>query len=378
MANQIVQLTDSNNNNIFPVAGSMAGGSVETGMLQDEAVTTAKIDDGAVTTAKFAPYAVNTATKTANNLTPSADTPSAWSTLLGGDGYFWTYYSSNCFANQLDQYGQLETLISGTQIYQRWHGHTTGPCAYRGGNGTGWNSSASASGAFRFIKDSKTAYVPTNAHNIAQNSDLNTIGFIQPGAYVCNYTATVQTLSNCPATTAFRMTVENLLDRATEISSDNTWKYFIRTIVDIEGRVWQQRVSSNGSNPVVWAYGSWHMLSAGDGEGPINIDSFLTIASGHIADEYYFYRQGKLLYLSMVLHKTSGNFSSGEVVATLKSSYYPAYATNYMCALAVGGMWTTNTAGYLYISSVNGQITVGDSSAGCNYAKINLVYPLKG
>lgn len=44
MANQVVQLTDKDNNNIFPVAGSMAGDSVETSMIKDEAVTSSKID----------------------------------------------------------------------------------------------------------------------------------------------------------------------------------------------------------------------------------------------------------------------------------------------------------------------------------------------
>ena len=50
MSNQIVQLTDKDNNNIFPVAGSMAGGSIETGMIQDAAVTLGKIDSSTINT----------------------------------------------------------------------------------------------------------------------------------------------------------------------------------------------------------------------------------------------------------------------------------------------------------------------------------------
>lgn len=53
MSNQIVQLTDKDNNNIFPVAGSMAGESIEAGMIKDGAVTTAKIADSAVTSGKI-------------------------------------------------------------------------------------------------------------------------------------------------------------------------------------------------------------------------------------------------------------------------------------------------------------------------------------
>ena len=111
------------------------------------------IQDGTIISSKFAQYAVNSATKTANNLTPSADTPAAWATLFGGDGYFWTYYSSNCFTNQPSQYGQLETLITGSQIYQRWHTHVSGPEYYRGGNGTGWYGISGGSGAFRQVID---------------------------------------------------------------------------------------------------------------------------------------------------------------------------------------------------------------------------------
>lgn len=55
MANNIVQLQDKQGNNIFPIAGSMAGDSVTTQMLQDGAVTTDKIATGAVTADKLDP-----------------------------------------------------------------------------------------------------------------------------------------------------------------------------------------------------------------------------------------------------------------------------------------------------------------------------------
>ena len=44
MANNIVQLVDNDENNIFPVAGSMASDSIETNMLKDSCVTSQKID----------------------------------------------------------------------------------------------------------------------------------------------------------------------------------------------------------------------------------------------------------------------------------------------------------------------------------------------
>ena len=44
MSNQVVQLTDDNNNNIYPVAGALMEGSVTTSTIENEAVTAAKID----------------------------------------------------------------------------------------------------------------------------------------------------------------------------------------------------------------------------------------------------------------------------------------------------------------------------------------------
>lgn len=58
MADRIVQLIDKDNNNIYPVAGSMAGDSIMTAMLQDGAVTTAKVANNSVTEDKVAQSAV--------------------------------------------------------------------------------------------------------------------------------------------------------------------------------------------------------------------------------------------------------------------------------------------------------------------------------
>lgn len=44
MPNKIVQLVDNENNNIYPVAGSLAQDSVTTSTINDEAVTSSKID----------------------------------------------------------------------------------------------------------------------------------------------------------------------------------------------------------------------------------------------------------------------------------------------------------------------------------------------
>ena len=174
MSNQIVQLTDDTNNNIFPIAGGMASDSITTAMLQD----------GAVTKGKFADKAVGQAILTAINLVPAEDTTTAWVNLFGGSskkGYFITYINvSNSFTNQPSQYGWLETIFRSNGIYQRWTTHTSGPVYYRAGNQSGWSPS---SGAFRQIFDT--------AHNniTMQTTDPGEGATLAAGQFIAVYSA---------------------------------------------------------------------------------------------------------------------------------------------------------------------------------------------
>lgn len=85
--------------------------------------------------------------KTADNLTPTADTTAAWKTALSSkNGAYLTWYSSaSKFTNQPSQYGFLETFLQGSDIYQRWHTQSSGPILYRSGNGTGWSNPSDGS-----------------------------------------------------------------------------------------------------------------------------------------------------------------------------------------------------------------------------------------
>ena len=237
MANQIVQLTDDSSNNIFPIAGGMASNSVTTNM--------------------FAQNAVNEATKTTNNLAPSTDLPTAWAALYGGDGYFWTYFNTNSFTNQPSEYGFLETIITGNQIYQRWGTHTEGSILYRVGNGNGWYGMANYTGVFRLVLDSPDFFTARVSKDIPANADLNTLEYCQPGVYTCAAYATASTLINSPTDTSFRMEVFNGSGGVINITSSTAWANLIRKITDIEGRQYIQVIRSSGDATPVWTYRAW-------------------------------------------------------------------------------------------------------------------------
>lgn len=162
---------------------------VDTANIIDGAVTTSKIDDGAVTTAKFASNAVNSAIKTANDLSPSTDTPAGWANLYGSDGYFVTKYNTaSRFANQPTNYGMLETVITGNTVSQRWSANG-GSIYYRNG---GFNTTTGADRwwasdtevAFKQIMDDNYLTVIPNTSIAFTNSSAVAAG--SPFAFVAS------------------------------------------------------------------------------------------------------------------------------------------------------------------------------------------------
>lgn len=81
--------------------------------------------------------------KTADNLTPTADTTAAWKTAFSSkNGAYLTWYSvASKFTNQPSTYGFLETFLHGGDIYQRWYTQSrSGTILYRSGNASGWGN----------------------------------------------------------------------------------------------------------------------------------------------------------------------------------------------------------------------------------------------
>ena len=82
-----------------------------------------------------------------SNLAVNPDTPAGWATALGGDGNYWGFYSTaGLFEGQPSQYGIMETIIKGQQIWQRWNSQALGPMVERSGSAMGWNDNASITG----------------------------------------------------------------------------------------------------------------------------------------------------------------------------------------------------------------------------------------
>ncbi len=79
-----------------------------------------------------------------NNTAPKEDTPTAWEQL----GLCKIYYNSNStITNKPTTYGTLLNIVGTVKVTQLWFRQGYGELYIRSGNATGWNGSASVSGA---------------------------------------------------------------------------------------------------------------------------------------------------------------------------------------------------------------------------------------
>ena len=93
--------------------------------------------------------------------------------------------------------------------------------------------------------------------NIPDKANLNTTTYLNVGNYMCTTNASAAGLSNCPTTSAFVMTVKNMLAK-TVIPSSDVWTYIIREITDLSGHKYYQQVSC--SPTAGWSYGVWYAM----------------------------------------------------------------------------------------------------------------------
>ena len=89
---------------------------------------------------------------------------------------------------------------------------------------------------------------------ITSGTDLNTPAYLKVGTYVCNTNAVATGLKNCPTSSAFKMTVTNVIYKNPTPSASAAW-YLVREIMNLYGYKYYQYVHSNGTGG--WSYGTW-------------------------------------------------------------------------------------------------------------------------
>lgn len=99
------------------------------------------------------------------------------------------------------------------------------------------------------------------ATQITANKNLQTTEFLKVGQYYCDSSSTVASLTNCPVTTAFTMTVEAPIQTTYDDESLTTASYRLRTIKTCIGEVFSQYVAR--SNGGTYTYYTWQPGSIG-------------------------------------------------------------------------------------------------------------------
>ena len=119
--------------------------------------------------------------------------------------------------------------------------------------------------------------------SIAANSNLNSTAFLKVGNYYCSKNDDAKTLTNCPSTSAFMMTVYSPLSTTVDNETTGTWVYRVRKMQVYTGAEYIQSCYSNGTAGN-WTYGDWYKtmksnhfavtsaLSSGTEIGSITID----------------------------------------------------------------------------------------------------------
>lgn len=210
---------------------------------------------------------------------------------------------------------------------------------------------------------------------IQNGVNLNSFSFASPGVYYCRTTATAQTLTNCPTRIAFRMEVTSFGRNGDQnVSYDSLWQYLYRRIIDIFGNEWVQVVSSGGTAGS-WTFSKWAMTSGGTADGEYSGSAVITAKSGYEITEANAYRQGKLVVLSLIIYKTSGNFGGQASVATIAAGFCPRYTINTFCVLSTSEWSAHKGVGYAYLTAAGDVMLADSSNLGCSYAKIQITVP---
>lgn len=97
---------------------------------------------------------------------------------------------------------------------------------------------------------------------IPQNANLNSITYLKVGTYYVPNGTIASSLTNCPTTNGFTMTVSSPIAQGYNNESTGTWIYRVRTLIDATGNEWRQAANSNGTAGN-FTYGSWVRIYSG-------------------------------------------------------------------------------------------------------------------
>lgn len=115
------------------------------------------------------------------------------------------------------------------------------------------------------------------ATEIPANANLNTESYTEVKTYYCESNATAQSLSSCPVTDAFTMTVES--PNQTNYSNDNDHvRYRVRIIKTYVGRQYVQYCyAASGGNS--WTYSAWKKIVDGFEDNDNSVGWFKTMGT---------------------------------------------------------------------------------------------------
>lgn len=161
---------------------------------------------------------------------------------------------------------------------------------------------------------------------IGSNVNLNTTTYLRVGNYYCSSDAAVKTLTNCPTSSAFMMTVYSPLTTTVDNETTSTWVYRVRKLMTYGGDEFIQMVNS-GSTAGTFTYGAWKKI-AKTTDIPTNYVTTNTDQYG-IAGEKEFadgvFVEGGL-YLSSALWASESAGTSGQVLTSQGAGATPKWS----------------------------------------------------
>ena len=200
------------------------------------------------------------------------------------------------------------------------------------------------------------------ATNIQANSDLNTPACCAVGQYYVGSDATVATLSNCPTSVAFNMTVCAPIQTSYDNES-SAWVYRVRTIVNLFGEEWRQYCYTGSAG--TWNYSDWKVV-VGESNG------MLTPASGLTLDESFCKQSGKTVNIRVWISGLSTTTQSHSNVLTVSNVALPSTPVRFVFTC-----WLNNGiaayAGY-GVMDTYGKITLVKGVANSNKASFEFTY----